>query len=106
MNERVGTPVTALPDLPTTRPTKARIAEGRRAANDRPLPEHAHVVVIGTGFAGLGMAVKMLENGTRDFLLLERADNVGGTWRDNVYPGAACDVPSQLYSFSFALKPD
>ncbi|MDQ1650200.1 MAG: hypothetical protein QOG60_2257 [Frankiaceae bacterium] len=98
--------MTALHDLPTRRPNDNQIVEERRAASERPLPEHTHVVVIGTGFAGLGMAVKMLGNGTRDFLLLERADNVGGTWRDNVYPGAACDVPSQLYSFSFALKPD
>jgi cation diffusion facilitator CzcD-associated flavoprotein CzcO len=98
--------VTAMHDVPTDRPTESKIEAGRRAAGENPLPEHAHVVVVGTGFSGIGMAVKMLENGTRDFLLLERAENIGGTWRDNTYPGAACDVPSQLYSFSFALKPD
>ncbi|HSP38124.1 MAG TPA: NAD(P)/FAD-dependent oxidoreductase [Frankiaceae bacterium] len=102
----MSTAVTAMHDLPTERPSHQQAESARRAAAERPLPEHAHVVVIGTGFAGLGMAVKMIENGTRDFLLVERADNVGGTWRDNTYPGAACDVPSQLYSFSFALKPD
>src|SRR4051795_7942900 len=98
--------VTATHDVPTERPTQERTTQSRQAAQTAPLPEHAHVVVIGTGFSGLGMAVRMLENGTRDFVLLERANNIGGTWRDNTYPGAACDVPSQLYSFSFALKPD
>jgi cation diffusion facilitator CzcD-associated flavoprotein CzcO len=63
------------------------------------------VVIIGSGFAGLGMAVRLLRDGVRDFVVLERGDEVGGTWRDNTYPGAACDVPSQLYSFSFDLNP-
>ena len=62
-------------------------------------------VIIGSGFAGLGMAVRLLRDGVNDFVVLERADEVGGTWRDNTYPGAACDVPSQLYSFSFDLNP-
>ncbi len=62
--------------------------------------------IIGTGFAGLGMAIKLQEAGMTDFLLFERATTVGGTWRDNNYPGAACDVPSHLYSFSFAQNPD
>jgi cation diffusion facilitator CzcD-associated flavoprotein CzcO len=98
--------VTLTHDLPTERPDAALLEHGRRSAAERPLPEHVHVAVIGSGFGGLGMAAKLLENGTRDFVVLERADNIGGTWRDNTYPGAACDVPSQLYSFSFALKPD
>jgi cation diffusion facilitator CzcD-associated flavoprotein CzcO len=59
------------------------------------------VAVIGTGFAGLCMAIKMKEEGRKDFVLVERGASVGGTWRDNSYPGAACDVPSHLYSFSF-----
>jgi len=59
-------------------------------------------VVIGAGFAGLCMAIKLQEEGETDFLVVERGSDVGGTWRDNTYPGAACDVPSQLYSFSFA----
>ena len=62
-------------------------------------------VVIGSGFAGLGMAVRLLRDGIDDFVVLERGNEVGGTWRDNTYPGAACDVPSQLYSFSFDLNP-
>src|SRR6195952_5351348 len=98
--------MTATHDLPTQRPDTGLIEQGRRTAAELPLPEHVRVAIIGTGFGGLGMAAKLIEDGTRDFVVLERADNVGGTWRDNTYPGAACDVPSQLYSFSFALKPD
>jgi cation diffusion facilitator CzcD-associated flavoprotein CzcO len=64
------------------------------------------VAVIGTGFAGLCMAIKMKEEGRDDFVLIERGDSVGGTWRDNNYPGAACDVPSHLYSFSFEPNTD
>lgn len=67
---------------------------------------HAEIIIIGSGFAGLGAAIKLDESGHSDFLVLERGTEVGGTWRDNSYPGAACDVPSQLYSFSFAPNPD
>ncbi|HEY6935272.1 MAG TPA: NAD(P)/FAD-dependent oxidoreductase [Marmoricola sp.] len=70
------------------------------------LPAHTRVLVIGAGFAGLGMAIKLDEAGFSDFVVVDKGDDVGGTWRDNTYPGAACDVPSQLYSFSFALNPD
>ena len=70
------------------------------------LPEHTRVLVIGAGFGGLGMAIKLEEAGFADFLVVDKGEDVGGTWRDNTYPGAACDVPSQLYSFSFALNPD
>ncbi|HUO38818.1 MAG TPA: NAD(P)/FAD-dependent oxidoreductase, partial [Mycobacterium sp.] len=68
-------------------------------------PVHTRAVIIGTGFSGLGMAIALQRHGV-DFLILEKADDVGGTWRDNTYPGAACDVPSHLYSFSFEPKPD
>ncbi|MEU6057792.1 NAD(P)/FAD-dependent oxidoreductase [Streptomyces sp. NPDC047097] len=68
--------------------------------------EHVRVAVIGSGFGGLGAAVRMRREGITDFVVLERADSVGGTWRDNSYPGCACDVPSHLYSFSFAPNPD
>ncbi|WP_307845194.1 NAD(P)/FAD-dependent oxidoreductase [Planomonospora sp. ID67723] len=64
------------------------------------------MAVVGAGFAGLGVVIRLLQEGYRDVLLLERADEVGGTWRDNTYPGCACDVPSHLYSFSFAPNPD
>jgi cation diffusion facilitator CzcD-associated flavoprotein CzcO len=70
------------------------------------LPEHVRVLVVGAGFGGLGLAITLEENGEPDFLVVERGSDVGGTWRDNTYPGAACDVPSQLYSFSFAPNPD
>ncbi len=66
---------------------------------------HHRVAVVGTGFSGLGMAVRLAERG-EDFVVLEKAKDVGGTWRDNRYPGCACDIPSRLYSFSFDLKPD
>ncbi|MFI8941357.1 flavin-containing monooxygenase [Streptomyces syringium] len=68
--------------------------------------EHVRVAVIGSGFGGLGAAVRLRREGITDFVVLERADAVGGTWRDNTYPGCACDVPSHLYSFSFAPNPD
>lgn len=63
------------------------------------------VLVVGSGFAGLGLGIRLKQEGTRDFAILEQADRVGGTWRDNSYPGAACDVESHLYSFSFAPNP-
>src|ERR1700757_2279347 len=63
-------------------------------------------LIIGTGFAGLCMAIKLKEAGRHDFVMLERGASVGGTWRDNHYPGAACDVPSHLYSFSFEPYPE
>jgi len=59
-------------------------------------------VIVGAGFGGLCAAIKLDEDGEHDFVLLERGNDVGGTWRDNTYPGAACDVPSHLYSYSFA----
>ncbi|WP_353943098.1 NAD(P)/FAD-dependent oxidoreductase [Streptomyces sp. HUAS MG91] len=68
--------------------------------------EHVRVAVIGSGFGGLGAAVRLRREGITDFVVLERAGTVGGTWRDNSYPGCACDVPSHLYSFSFAPNPD
>ena len=68
--------------------------------------QHVRIAIIGTGFAGLGMAIRLKQEGIHDFAVLERAEDVGGTWRDNTYPGIACDVPSHLYSFSFAPNPD
>ncbi|MEU3613953.1 NAD(P)/FAD-dependent oxidoreductase [Streptomyces sp. NPDC006872] len=70
------------------------------------MTEHVRVAVIGSGFGGLGAAVRLRREGITDFVVLERASSVGGTWRDNSYPGCACDVPSHLYSFSFAPNPD
>jgi len=67
---------------------------------------HVEHLIVGAGFAGLCAAIKLQEDGERNFVVIERGPDVGGTWRDNTYPGAACDVPSQLYSFSFARNPD
>ena len=64
------------------------------------------VVVIGAGFGGLGVAAELLRAGVGDVTVLEQADEVGGVWRDNTYPGAACDAPSSLYSWSWAPNPD
>ena len=67
---------------------------------------HYNTVIIGSGFGGLGMAIELKARGEQSLLVLEKADDVGGTWRDNSYPGAACDVPSHLYSFSFEPRHD
>jgi cation diffusion facilitator CzcD-associated flavoprotein CzcO len=64
------------------------------------------VAILGSGFSGLGMAIRMRQAGFEDFVVLERGDEVGGTWHYNTYPGCACDVPSHLYSFSFAPNPE
>src|ERR1700676_1425832 len=61
----------------------------------------SEIVIVGAGFGGLGIAIRLKAAGFDDFLILEKAGEVGGTWRDNVYPGCACDIPSTLYSFSF-----
>jgi cation diffusion facilitator CzcD-associated flavoprotein CzcO len=63
------------------------------------------VAIVGSGFAGLCMGIKLRQAGCEDFVILEQADRLGGTWRDNTYPGCACDVPSYLYSFSFEQNP-
>jgi cation diffusion facilitator CzcD-associated flavoprotein CzcO len=64
------------------------------------------VAIIGAGFGGIGAAVRLKEAGMSDVVLFERSDDIGGVWRENTYPGAACDVPSHLYSLSFAPKAD
>ncbi|GAA4957258.1 flavin-containing monooxygenase [Actinoplanes utahensis] len=64
------------------------------------------VVIIGAGFGGVATAVELMKAGLRDIVILEKADRIGGVWRDNTYPGCACDVPAPLYSFSFAPNPD
>lgn len=68
--------------------------------------EHVHVAIIGAGFGGVGTAIRLKREGIDDFVILERADDIGGTWRDNTYPGCTCDVQSHLYSFSFAPNPE
>ena len=68
--------------------------------------EHFRVAITGAGFSGLGMAIRLKQEGITDFVVLERASEIGGTWRDNTYPGCQCDIPSVLYSYSFAPNPD
>jgi cation diffusion facilitator CzcD-associated flavoprotein CzcO len=70
------------------------------------LPDEVEVAIVGSGFSGLAMAQRLRADGVTDFVVLERARDVGGTWRDNAYPGCACDVPSHLYSLSFAPNPE
>ena len=77
------------------------LADGSGVAPRRP-----RVAILGAGAAGLCMGIRLLQEGIEDFTIFERSDGVGGTWRDNTYPGAACDVPSHLYSLSFAPKTD
>lgn len=86
------------PGGPAAAARRARIAAGETA--------HVFVAIVGSGFAGLGVAAELRKAGIDDFVMLERGDALGGTWRDNHYPGCACDVPSHLYSFSFAPKHD
>ena len=69
------------------------------------MAEVTDVVVIGSGFSGICTAIQLKRAGRHDFVILEKADDIGGTWRDNTYPGCACDVPSHLYSFSFEPNP-
>jgi cation diffusion facilitator CzcD-associated flavoprotein CzcO len=69
------------------------------------VPQH-EVAVIGAGLSGVGMGIALRQAGIQDFVILERAGDVGGTWRDNTYPGVGVDIPAQAYQFSFELKPD
>ena len=73
---------------------------------DGPLPAEVDIAVVGAGFSGLGAAIGLKQAGYEDFVVLERGDDLGGTWHWNTYPGCGCDVPSHLYSFSFAPNPD
>src|SRR4051794_19347090 len=69
-------------------------------------PRHVRVGILGAGFGGLGTAIRLTQEGDHDFLVFEREADVGGTWWANTYPGCQCDIPSHLYSFSFAPNPD
>ena len=64
------------------------------------------MAILGAGFGGLGMAIRLKEKGVEDFVVFERDEEVGGTWWANTYPGCQCDIPSHLYSYSFALNPE
>ena len=83
------------------------VAAGDDTPRGEAAPDRAvQVAVIGAGAGGLCMAIGLRNRGITDFLVLEKSDGVGGTWRDNTYPGSGCDVPSHFYSFSFAPNPD
>jgi cation diffusion facilitator CzcD-associated flavoprotein CzcO len=75
------------------------------SGNGRPARDF-RVLVVGAGFSGLGAAIRLKQAGIHDFVVLERADDLGGTWRDNDYPGCCCDIPSHVYSYSFELNPE
>jgi cation diffusion facilitator CzcD-associated flavoprotein CzcO len=79
------------------------VSEATASAADT--QDHHRIAIVGSGFAGLGMAVKLKQAGIEDFVVLERTGDVGGTWHVNTYPGCQCDIPSHLYSFSFAPNP-
>jgi cation diffusion facilitator CzcD-associated flavoprotein CzcO len=81
------------------------IAETHHTATGR-TPRAPRVVVIGAGMSGILAAIRLTEAGIDDVVIYEKADRLGGTWRENTYPGIACDVPSHLYSYSFAPNPD
>lgn len=101
----------SFPSVAARLPKDVPAAELPRRHDDRvgmlkPSRIDYEVCIIGSGFAGLGMAIQLAKAGERSFVVLEQAASVGGTWRDNTYPGCACDIPSHLYSFSFEPKAD
>ena len=75
------------------------------APHRRPLPQ-VRVAIVGAGFSGIAMAIALRREGIEDFTVFERADDLGGVWHHNTYPGAACDVPSYLYSYSYEQRRD
>lgn len=84
---------------------KAQAVQARHAEAARPRPDH-EVVIVGTGFSGLGAAIELQRQGIRDVLLLEKGESLGGTWRDASYPGLAVDMPSFIYSYPFEMSAD
>jgi cation diffusion facilitator CzcD-associated flavoprotein CzcO len=82
--------------------TASPAAEEARESGRR----HVRVGIVGAGFSGICMAIRLKQAGIHDFAIIERADELGGTWRDNTYPGCSCDVPSHLYSYSFERNPE
>lgn len=97
---------------PSTRPASTRKPSVRKLTSPvtkKPNPktpvQTVNIAVLGAGFAGIGAAIRFKEAGITDFVVLEKASEIGGVWRENTYPGCACDVPSALYSYSFAPNP-
>lgn len=85
-------------------PLATRECKSGKAAKSRPRSD-VEVLVVGAGLAGIGLAIRLRQAGISDVLVVERATDIGGSWRDNDYPGCTCDIPSTLYSFSFAPNP-
>lgn len=83
----------------------AEVHPGEIRENTFPRGKYTRFVIIGAGISGALMGIKLLERGFRNFVILEKAGKMGGTWRDNIYPGVACDVAAHLYSYSFAQNP-
>ncbi len=95
----------ALDDIWAGRPLTVREASSNGSRNGHP-PRAPEVAIIGAGFGGIGLAITLRRAGLDSFTIFEKGEGVGGVWRDNTYPGATCDVPSHLYSFSFEPNPD
>src|SRR5690606_21672245 len=90
---------------PANQKIQPSMPENRRKIMQAPV-QRSKILIVGSGFGGLGMAIRLKQQGIHDFKIIERAAEVGGTWRDNTYPGVAWDVASHLYSFSFLNNPD
>lgn len=88
------------------KPPTAKRASGKTQAPTATKTERVRVLVLGAGLSGICAGIQMRKQGIADFIILEKADSAGGTWRENTYPGIACDVPSHLYSYSFELNPN
>jgi cation diffusion facilitator CzcD-associated flavoprotein CzcO len=84
----------------------ATVENEQASRNGGPAGRHSPIAILGAGFGGLGMAIRLKQEGIDDFVVLERDTEVGGTWWANSYPGCQCDIPSHLYSYSFAPNPD
>ena len=82
------------------------VARAPEPVAEAPEQRHVHIGIVGAGFSGICMAIRLKRAGIEDFAIVERAEELGGTWRDNTYPGCACDVPSHLYSYSFERNPE
>ena len=101
---RAGLKVCASRAITAARPAAIRSCSTRGAPSC--VGDEVSVAIVGSGFSGIGLAVNLRREGVEDFVVLERGAGVGGTWHYNTYPWCACDVPSNLYSFSFAPNPD
>ena len=96
----------ALDDIWAGRPLAERASVAFIGSSNGGAPRAPRVAIIGAGFGGLGLAITLKKAGVEELTIFEKADGVGGVWRHNTYPGATCDVPSLLYSFSFEPNPD